>query len=90
MDERVYSDRTASGRKYYENKWYGFRPNSYPDQRDEYYERNSEVETSWRYRYVLTGVAVGMGYFAYDYLKQRTSQEDAEREHAKSLLEGSA
>ena len=40
IDESVYSGGSAedtAGRRYYENKWYGYKKNKYPDQRDEYY-----------------------------------------------------
>lgn len=40
INESVYSggaEWKESGRKYYENRWYEFKKNNYPDQRDEYY-----------------------------------------------------
>ena len=84
-----------AGRKYYENKWYGFQKNKYTDQRDEFYENKFGEKSDippWLLavfdRRILTVVLLGAGFFSYDYYRNRMSRKDVEREHAKNLLEG--
>lgn len=41
---QAHSGQSGTGfKKYYENKWYGYKPNKYYDQRDDFYERKSEL-----------------------------------------------
>lgn len=94
VNENVYAGSTDwkdSGRKYYENKWYDFKKNTYEDQRDEYYankfmfdEEGAHRKKIW-YRAIGAFILIG-GFLGYDYLQSRQSRSDAQRAHIKGLL----
>lgn len=96
VDPNVYAGSTEwkdSGRKYYQNKWYEFKQNSYEDQRDEYYANKFMFDDDGAHHKKLWYRALGLGcllagFLAYDYLRSRESSEDAQRAHVRQLVEG--
>ena len=93
VNENVYQGANAkdSGPKYYQNKWYGYQKAKFEDIRDEYYEKKFmfEDEDAYQKKFWYRGIGIALvigGFFAYDFLQNKNSRADAERQHIKELL----
>lgn len=80
----VHNHEVKEGRRYYENKWYGYRRSGHRDLRDDYYQAKAEyfaessvvtiVEPVNPLKYILPFLTVVIGLFDYDFyrsLRQR-------------------
>ena len=75
----VHNHEVKEGRRYYENKWYGYRRSRHRDLRDDYYQAKAEYFAEKPVnplKYILPFLTVVIGLFGYDFYRSLETKKE--------------